>query len=428
MAEDRNTHVFRGKTRADAMAQAKTVLGNNINVLNIKQVRPKNLFDRLKLGGDSIAVELEVRVPNPDEKPAPAAPKPAGPSHALAKTYNLAQQGRENMIQKRPQDAGVTASIGSAGIGLDRRLSQMEKLLKDFARQNNAREQNMMSMISLQARGGMPLAAPTLLARWNALLDAGINEETARSLLEEAERANPGITDEAEAAQALRAVIAGRIPCAGGLLPKQNGRAAVIAFVGPSGVGKSSCLFKLALRHFREMRVAIINEDIQRPAAQHQFDNVGRLFGLPLVKASAPDEIADAVRDLQEYDLILIDTAGRSPRDKKAIAGLGALLKTAGADEIHLHLSGVSSEHAMRTCLVNFRPTHYNRIVFTKLDESTSFGALINVSHLFDQGLSYLTTGPDSIPHIQDADSAYIADLVLGEREVRISRNKEAEA
>ncbi|MCC8190005.1 MAG: hypothetical protein LIP77_05115 [Planctomycetes bacterium] len=199
--------------------------------------------------------------------------------------------------------------------------------------------------------------------------------------------------------------------------------------VGPSGVGKSTSVVKLAIQYRMKggKSVGVVNEDLRRPGADGQITNLGRLFGISVNTVAEPEEMADVVQSLANRDVILVDTGGRSPRDARGIDRLARILRAADADEIHLLLSGVSSEKMMRETVARYEPSGFDRIIMTKLDECVSFGSLVNVGSGLAAGISYVTTGPDYTTPIQPADSGELADIVLGLATVAVEPD-EAEA
>ncbi len=425
MARDGKTHIFRGKTVVEAMAKAKTKLGKDFSIVNRREIRESNLFSKLtsgKLGGDNLAVELEVAELEPESSRnsrRPVAPNP------LLKSYAKAQEGAEkHSLANRQAMVAAAApfmSVGETSTGLAGRLDDFQKAIEESRKESASFREEMLALVSLQARGGVPRVGPELLSWYGRLTDNDVRDEVARDILESVQRESPGIRDDESIVGALRTAVARRFPTAGPVLPNE-GKPTVVALVGPSGVGKSTSIVKLAI-HFsmhRHLSVGVINEDLGRPGADGQITNLGRLFGLSVVTASESREVADVVRSMSNRDVILLDTGGRAPRDKAGIEALGGILRAAGADETHLLLSSVGSEKTMRETAARYQPTGFDRVILTKLDECVSFGPLLNVASGLAHGLSYVTSGPDYSKPIQPADGLFLADLVLGLSEIEL--------
>ncbi len=423
MANDSQTAIVKAPTYTEALFKAKTMFGSDFSIVSRRDVRESNLFSKLtsgKLGGDALAVELEIApgLPEAVEKK-----KTEAPPNPLLRSYTKALEGVEkhspNVKSKMANAAAPYVSIGETSTGLALRLDEFQKELRESRREYASALEEMRSMLSLQARGGLPAVGPELLTIYRDLTDKNITDALAREIVEDVQREAPGRIDAAGGRELLRRAVARRIPCAGPVLPAE-GRPTVVALVGASGVGKSTSVVKLAI-HFtmhRGKSVGVINEDLRRPGADGQINNLGRMFGIGVTTATEASEIADVVKSMSGRDVIFIDTGGRSPRDEKGIRRLGEILRAAGVDETHLLLSGVSSEETMRQTVRRYQPVNFNRIMLTKLDECITHGCLINIGADLDTGLSYVTTGPDYTCPIEQADGMELAKLVLGMREL----------
>ena len=420
MAKSVTNHIFRGRTIAEAMAKATTKLGKDIHIVERREIRVENLFSKLssgKLGGESLAVELEVSV-EPPLAPAEKTPLPPAGNPRL-RTYLKAIEAAERHSpadrQAMAAAAAPFASVGQAATGMSGRLDELqrtdERILREIA---DMREESRM-FISLQARGGVPAVAPEFLAHYRNLCSRDVEGDLARQIIEELYGDNSGLAGPDAILNELRRVVAKRIPAAGPLLLSE-GKPTVVALVGPSGVGKSTSVIKLAIQFAMRggKSVGVINEDLRRPGADGQIHNFGRLFGLSVITASEPSGIRDVVKSMAGRDLILIDTGGRSPRDAKGLDYLAEIVKAAGADETHLLLASVSSEKTLLETAARFKPVGFNRLILTKLDECLSYGSILNVAARLADGFSYLTSGPDYANSIRSADSGFLADLVLG--------------
>ena len=189
-----------------------------------------------------------------------------------------------------------------------------------------------------------------------------------------------------------------------------------IALVGPTGVGKTTTIAKLAatFKIKQKKNVALVTLDTYRIAAVDQLRTYAGIIGVPLHVVLNPDEMKRALERCARYDVVLIDTAGRSQRDDDRLGQLSEFLKVAEPDETHLVLSSTCSQQVLMETVERFSRVHTDRIIFTKLDEAVTFGVILNVLGKADKRLSYITTGQE-VPHqIEPGRSSRIAELVLG--------------
>lgn len=196
-----------------------------------------------------------------------------------------------------------------------------------------------------------------------------------------------------------------------------DSRPLTIALVGPTGVGKTTTIAKLAAAyHLRQhLKVGLITTDTYRIAAVDQLRTYANIIGIPLKVALTPTEMSAACHELRQRDVILIDTAGRSPNDREKIDEIRQFIQAAAPHETHLVLSGTAGETALVRTAERFSNVSADRIIFTKLDEAVSFGVLVNVVRRVGKQLSYITTGQDVPDHIHAGHPERLARLIVGE-------------
>lgn len=194
------------------------------------------------------------------------------------------------------------------------------------------------------------------------------------------------------------------------------GRRKVVALIGPTGVGKTTTLAKLAanLRLREGVKVGLITVDTYRIAAVEQLKTYAELIDLPMKVVTSPQEMQTALDGLRHVDLVLIDTAGRSPRDDLKIQELKDCLDAARADEVHLVLSAAAGMSSLETVASHFKPVGVNSLILTKLDEATAAGQLLSVARHLRTPVSYLTTGQNVPDDIEPAHATRMARLILG--------------
>jgi flagellar biosynthesis protein FlhF len=199
----------------------------------------------------------------------------------------------------------------------------------------------------------------------------------------------------------------------GGAIRTQPGERHVVALVGPTGVGKTTTIAKLAagFRIEARRRVGMVTIDTFRIAAVQQLKAYAEIMDLPMEVVERPDQMGQALDRLGDVDLVLIDTAGRSPRSDARIDQLVELLRTAQPDETHLVLSATSSPATVQSVIKGFAPIRPTAAILTKLDEAPYTAGIISAIVASESfagiPLSYLTNGqqvPDDIA-IADAEA-----------------------
>lgn len=211
------------------------------------------------------------------------------------------------------------------------------------------------------------------------------------------------------------------LPTAGPIRPARTGEPTIIALIGPTGVGKTTTIAKLAANFcLREHRkVGLITIDTYRIAAVEQLKTYAQIIDVPLEVAMSPDQLESAVARMCDRDVILIDTAGRSQRDHTKIKELSAFFNAVRPDEVHLVLAGTGGETVLMETIQRFRELGVDRVIFTKLDEAIGFGVMLACLQKAEARLSYVTTGQDVPDDIHVGECKALAQLILGVRSQR---------
>ena len=195
--------------------------------------------------------------------------------------------------------------------------------------------------------------------------------------------------------------------------------AQVQVFVGPTGVGKTTTLAKLAARYalYQGERVGIITIDHYRIGALEQLRTYADITGLPLEVVMTPRELQRALEKLGDCQRILVDTAGRSTLNLAHIQELSNYLQNLPPAEIFMVISATTKSQDLKLISENFRCMNYNRLIFTKLDETNTYGVLLNGIYLTGLPVIYITTGQNVPDDICLADLDRISSMILGEEE-----------
>jgi flagellar biosynthesis protein FlhF len=175
-----------------------------------------------------------------------------------------------------------------------------------------------------------------------------------------------------------------------------------ICLIGPTGVGKTTTIAKLAaaFKLRQRQKVGLITIDTYRIAAVDQLRTYANIIGVPLKVVVTPSELVAAMKEFADCDTILIDTAGRAHTDQLKLSELAGFVEAGKPTEVHLVLSSTCTQKAMEAAYEEFSRVRTDQIIFTKLDEAVSFGVLLNVARKASKALSYVTTGQDVPDHI----------------------------
>ncbi|AKX93540.1 flagellar biosynthesis protein FlhF [Moorella thermoacetica] len=244
-------------------------------------------------------------------------------------------------------------------------------------------------------------------AAWRqALLDQELAPELAADLV-------AGL-DMTAGPEVIGAVIRNRLAerLAGQVLAESGQR--VQAFVGPTGVGKTTTLAKVAARHslYLEQKVGLITLDTYRIGAVDQLRTYAEIMGLPLEVAMTPREFREALGRLEDRDIILVDTAGRAPENKAMLAETRGFLEAMPEGAVYLVLSSATRRQDLLQAVERFRPLNYNRLIFTKLDETSCPGVMVTVAAAAGVPLAYVTAGQDVPDDLEVADPYLLAERI----------------
>jgi len=371
----------------DALALVRRELGPDAALLHTREVRNRRWLGLLPgLRQIEVTASCGVNVPS-----------------RLASRQHVDQAAAIHRISSPPsapaRQAPVETKLTQQVQG---QLSTLQAMVKDLCRRSQG-----------DGRGDWP---EELFRLFTDLLDAELGEEVARELVERV-RSDPnseGLDDPVMLKARIAGIIEADIRVAGPI--KVNpGQCRVAALVGPTGVGKTTTIAKLAanFRLKEKRRVGLITVDTYRIAAVEQLRTYADIIDLPMLVVSSPREMREAIQRMNNLDLILMDTAGRSPRDEVRIQELRAFLTEAGADEVHLVLSSVAASRTLEETAQRFAAVGTTAMILTKLDEASGLGNVLPVVRSGGLPLSYLTNGQNVPDDIETADARRLARLIL---------------
>jgi flagellar biosynthesis protein FlhF len=193
----------------------------------------------------------------------------------------------------------------------------------------------------------------------------------------------------------------------------------IVAFVGPTGVGKTTSIAKLAahLALRKKKKVVLVTLDGYRIGAIEQLRSYAGFMGIPFRFADDVSELNRVIEENKRRDYILIDTAGRGPRDMDDMNGLADFLKKSETIERHLVLSASTKPSDMRRILDQFEVCSPDHLLFTKLDETSTPGPILNELVRTQKCFSYYTDGQRVPDDLHAVPGEGIINLVLNRNE-----------
>lgn len=387
---DPDVRTFRAANMHEAMELIRKEFGPDAAVLSAKQVRQSRFFGFLQ--GETI---VEVTASSGENVPSRLKKQPPCPA--------------PNTNSAAPHQARLNDAVFSSPAGInDVRLAANEFSVSPW--------DNVMESFQRRQGCGATVWSGAVFKAYNDLIDADISENIARELICVILPRLKGeqLNDLSAIQSVLFAETVSRIPVSGAIAPKRKGY--VAALVGPTGVGKTTTIAKLAAHYSlkEHIKVGLITIDTYRIAAVEQLRAYANIIDLPMLAVRSSQEMAQAVCRMRNLDLILLDTAGRGTREEDKIQELKMYLDVARADEVHLTLSGSSAARALCRAAEIFAPVGLSSLILTKLDEAVGLGNLLPLLRSCNLPLSYVTDGQSVPEDFEIAQPARLAGMALG--------------
>jgi flagellar biosynthesis protein FlhF len=190
-----------------------------------------------------------------------------------------------------------------------------------------------------------------------------------------------------------------------------------INVIGPTGVGKTTTLAKIAancvLKH--EKKVAFITTDTYRIAAIEQLKTYAKILNVPIEVCYNIKDFKKAKEQFSTYDLVFIDTAGRNFRNQQYVEDLREIIDFSEEMETFLVLSLTAKVKDMKEIYKQFSVIDIHRLIFTKVDETSQYGSILNLMTEYNKGVAYLTTGQNVPDDMIEATPSNIVNIILGD-------------
>ena len=381
---------YRARTMKEALTRVRRDLGGDAVILSAREVRRPRI---LGLGPRAV---VEVTASD------------AMPADVPASNRRAADAGRADAAVRTVSSVPVIVSSATLQARFGEELGRLHTMVESLNRHGHIDHL-------------LPDIPSELVPTYSQLIEVDVPEVLTRRLMRQVAQALE--PDQLNDSEAIRAALCDAVEQCIPVAPPMRaiaGTRRVVALVGPTGVGKTTTVAKLAanFKLTHGMRVGLVTVDTYRIAAVEQLKTYAEIIDLPLAVVNDPSEMPRAFDELGGVDLIFIDTAGRSPRDEVKIGELAEFLTRAQPDEVHLVLSAVAGHKSLRSAVERFTTVPVDRLILTKLDEAASLGGVLAVLGVSSRPVSYLTTGQAVPDDIEPARRRRLARLILGQEAV----------
>lgn len=380
---------------AEALSQVKREMGGDAVILHTRSYQR-----RLWLGlrrQEIVEITAGRDLPGADRSRR-AAPPPRGVPAARSAAVRKSPAEASRQLLQTPAASSVVM------LGISQEVSALKVMVKDLVTQTRLQQS--------------PQVPEDLFEYYLQLIENQVAEELATEIVKTLQKqirpehlSQPQFVKDKLAEQVEKL-----LPTAGPIVRTKTTGSHVVALIGPTGVGKTTTIAKLAanLKLREKQRVGLITIDTYRIAAIDQLKKYADIIGSPLRVVGSAEDLREAIRSMQDCEFILLDTAGRSPNDTLKLNELKGFLAAAAPDEVHLVLSTTSSQACVELAIERFADVRVDKIIFTKLDEAAHVGVVLNVVRKVNKSLSYVTTGQDVPDDIEVGQGRRLAQLILG--------------
>ena len=405
---------FTAKTEKEAIENARAELGEGVVVMNVKPVKPKGLFAFLKTPMMEVTVALEEEsekltaavsainsvIASSQKKEEEAAKSASANNTPVMETHE--KQDGSAVKEKRENNSAIEEKLDSLQSLLEQQLQKPEEE-KEEAQEEKKEETETDKFMHLLH---------------NTMLENEVDEKYAREIMEEIELINkPNIPFDYALANIYQKMIL-KFGKPSGIEPASNG-IKLVFFIGPTGVGKTTTIAKIAskFRVDEKKKVALLTADTYRIAAAEQLRTYANILEVPFRVIYTVEEINKALEDFKDYDYILIDTAGHSHQNMTQKDNMRNIIHSVDdrvESEVHLVLSATTKYKDLISIADSYKEMADYKLIFTKLDETTTLGNLLNLRLYTGASLSYVTYGQNVPDDIEDFNPQKTVKRLLG--------------
>lgn len=406
------------KTEEAATELAREDLGKNVVIMNVKKNIPKGITKLFRKESVEVtaAVDEVVSESTPKEMP----------------DFSRLQEAMQGEVKPAPDSKAAKAEAARAVLAEKNQVILEEQPEEEEALENNAIEQKLSDLQKLLEKQVMSEPEQKKEKEEEKLSDKSkayirlirsqmenneVEETYIEQILEEIEGS---LKKDASLDNILSGVYQKIVLKIGRprLIDLHAKKKKYVFFIGPTGVGKTTTIAKIAsmMKLSGKVKVALVTSDTYRIAAVEQLKTYANILGVPLKVVYSADEMANTMDELEEYDLVLIDTAGRSHNNKEQKEDIHHLLETVPEEqrEVFLVMSATTKYRDLVKISQSYSEITKYSLIFTKLDETDAIGNVFNIRMLTGAPLSYMTWGQNVPDDIGKVDAQKMAKQLLG--------------
>ena len=383
---------FQANTNAEAIMLAMEELGKDAIIMSVKNINPRGIYKLFKKPTVEVTAAIDDSVVPEERKQKEREKKPSVFSDVIEEEK---QEFKSENTQK-----------------LEQKLENLQNILEKQIQDKPARE------VEDKISDDKNLACLRLI--YNQMIDNEVDEVYANQIISEIEQT---LKKDSPINQILSAVYQKIVLKLGPskTLELEDGHTRFVFFIGPTGVGKTTTIAKIAssLIMEKKKKVAFVTSDTYRIAAVEQLRTYANILDIPMRVIYDADEMRNVREELKDYDVVLIDTAGRSHKNREQRDDIERLIMSVPEEEreIYLVLSVTTKYRDLLKITETYSQISDYRLVFTKLDETASFGNILNIRMATGASLSYSTFGQNVPDDISRTDAQLIAKQLLGGNE-----------
>ncbi|MBP3421043.1 MAG: flagellar biosynthesis protein FlhF [Lachnospiraceae bacterium] len=385
---------FQGKTEAEATENAKKELGNGVVVMNVKELKRKGVFSFLKPKMIEVTVALEEE---PD--------RTTVARREAAKTVT-----KEAVVQKPQEDKSDKV--------LEEKLESLQTLLeKQLQRGDSEKEADEDKKVAEEEQKPEDGNVKFLKLLYQTMLENEINEKYANQIIDELDTVlKPNMPIDFMLSNVYQKMILKFGQPEGITEPVKGPK--VVFFVGPTGVGKTTTIAKIASRYSVEQKkkVALFTTDTYRIAAAEQLRTYANILEVPFRVIYSVEEMQQGIGEFKGYDYIFVDTAGHSHHNVEQREAMHAFITCIGEEtekEVYLVVSATTKYKDLVSIADTYSGMVKYKLIFTKLDETTGLGNLLNLKLHTDAQMSYVTCGQNVPDDMEDFNPQKTVKMLL---------------